>query len=306
MNKIIVIIISLLLTGIQTSAQFFAQQSLYTYNSLPINGAAVGKDNALSVTMSNRTMWRGIVGAPKTQYLNVHMPLKNENFAVGVQVMNDKIGVTHRTGFFGTGAYRFSLNNKGKVAFGLTAGIVSNRNMWSEVITTNIGDESFDIGNISFWMPNFGASVYYHDKKSFVGFSIPQLFTETYAGGGKYKAEHDMSNYSLHLLGGRTFDLKNNMYVRPSALLKYHARSGPQADLTAVAGHNNIGEIGITYRPNQAMVLLLQAKVNDQLRIAYGYDYVFGTLAKYERGTHEIALTYTFLYRSNAPNTHFF
>ncbi len=306
MNKYILLALITLLLSNKGFAQFFPQQSLYAFNSLPINGAAAGKDDALSFTLSNRTMWRGVAGAPKTQYVNIHMPLKNESFAVGLQVMNDKIGVTHRTGVFGTGVYRLSLNNKGKLAFGLTAGMISNVNLWSDVVTTTNGDQTFESGNIAYWLPNFGASIYYHDKLTFVGLSIPELLTETYAGGGEYKVDHEMSNYSIHLMGGRTFNINKEVYVRPTALLKYHARSGPQADLTAMAGHNKFGEIGITFRPKQAMVLLMQARVNEQLKIAYGYDLVFGTLSKYERGTHEIALTYTLLYRSNAPNTHFY
>ncbi len=306
MTKFLITIVIVLCCGRNINAQFHPQQSLYTYNPLPINGAAAGKDNALNVVLSHRTMWKGISGAPKTQYVALNMPLKKENFAVGLQIMNDKIGVSQRIGVFVTGAYRLQLSKEGKLAFGITGGLFSNNNRWSDVVTTYEGDRVFDSGDMSYMTPNAGASVFYHDKKMFAGFSVPHLLTETYAGSGRYKATHEFSNYNYHLMSGRLFSISNKMYVKPSVLMKYHARSGMQLDLTSAFGNKSIGEVGITIRPKQSMVMFLQAKVNGQLSIAYSYDHLLGTLSKYDNGTHEVALMYTFIYQSNAPNTRFF
>lgn len=306
MKNTLFIIVLFLLSRLVATAQFYPQQSLYTYNPLPVNGAAAGKDDALSVTLSHRSMWKGIVGAPRTQYLTIHMPLKNENIAIGIQAFNDEIGVTRHSGISFTGAYRLMVKKGARLSMGITAGMISNSNRWSDIETTTQGDMVFEAGDQAYWLPNVGASVYYYDKKSYVGISVPYFLTETYSGGGVYKAAHVLGNYSYHMIAGHRFNFSHKMYLRPSFLMKYHAASGLQADLTGAVGHNQYGEVGLTIRPGQAVVGLLQARLNDQIRISYGYDYVLGTLSHYERGTHEFALMYTFIYHSNAPNTRFF
>ncbi len=306
MKKFVLHIVFCLNCMVQGIGQFQPQQSLYMYNPLPINGAAAGRDDALSVAISHRTMWRGITGAPKTQNVSIHTPLKKENLAVGFQITNDKIGVTKRTGIFATGAYRLQLDEVRRIAFAITAGIISNQNNWSDVVTTYEGDQVFESGNVAYWTPNIGASVYYHDKKTFAGISIPYFLNETSAGNGKYKAAHDFSNYNFHLMGGKIFTLKNRYYLKPSMLMKYHKSSPIQTDVTTIAGHREVGEIGFTIRPKQAIALMIQPKVNEQLRIAYSYDFPIGSSNQNFRGSHEFVLLYTFLYKSNAPNSRFF
>ncbi|MFN0032500.1 MAG: PorP/SprF family type IX secretion system membrane protein [Flavobacteriales bacterium] len=304
--KQILVLTFLIFCSLQSASQFFPQQSLYTYNMLSINGAAAGKDNALTATLGSRSMWRGVQGAPVTHYLSMHSPLKEERIALGLQVMSDKIGVSKRTGIFATGAYRIQLNAKGKIAFALTAGMSSVTNGWSQIATTQSDDITFSNGDQSYWMPNIGASIFYHDNQSFAGISIPHFLTETYSGGGVYKADHQMSNYSYHLMAGSKISMTELAYIKPAILLKYHTRSSMQTDATIMGGIQRIGEIGFTYRHRQAMVFVANARVNAQLNVAYSYDYLTGPIGNFARGTHEFALLYTFQYHNNSPDTRFF
>ncbi len=299
--KGIYILIFILITG-DAVGQLFPQQSLYFNNPLPINPGAAGKDDALNFSLSHRAMWRGVDGAPKTQHLSINSPLKNEQFSVGFQFINDQLGITKRTGVYATGAYRIKLSKGLRLSFGLTGGIQSLSNRWSEIVTTVQGDQAFALADQTYWLPQIGSGIYLDGKNVFAGLSVPRMLTETYEGGGKYKAIHKMNNYSTHLLGGYRFMLKNQWHISTSALLKYHASSAVQTDLTCMIGKKNIGEAGLTYRFNQSIVALAQIRVNEQLKIGYAYDYLLGGLSHYEKGSHEFMLAYTFMYLNKAPN----
>ncbi len=299
-------IILLLLCACVTEgqAQFSSQHTQYMFNPASYNPAAVGSDKALSVTLNHRTMWRGVDGAPKTDYLMVNTPLKSESFAVGFQIAMDKIAVTSNTSAMLTGAYKIPVHN-GTLSFGLSVGVTNYANKWSQVITTEENDRVFSSGNYSHYMFNAGSGLYYKSKKGYCGISVPYFLNETYAGGNAYKATFSVANLTYLATGGRRFDIGKKYNLQPSMLLKYHKGAVPQADISLLAGMNLIGEAGFTYRPGDAVGVIVRAQVNDQLRIGYSYDYLTSTLARYDKGSHEITLNYIFLFKNNAPNTRF-
>ncbi|MFM9985885.1 MAG: type IX secretion system membrane protein PorP/SprF [Flavobacteriales bacterium] len=305
MKKGIYIIVFILVAG-KVSGQLFPQQSLYFNNPLPLNAGAAGKDDALSISLSHRTMWRGVEGAPKTQYVCIHTPLKNEQFSVGLQLINDQLGITKRTGLFATGAYRIKLSKDYRLSFGLTGGMQTFSNRWSEIETTVQGDQAFAIADQTYWLPQIGTGIFLDGKNAFAGISVPRMLTETYQGGGKYKAIHTINNYSTHIMGGYRIMLKNHWYISPSALLKYHPSSAIQTDLTCMLGKKELGEAGLTYRFNQSVVGLVQARINAQLNLGYGFDYLLGGLSQYQNGSHEIMMAYKFIYQNKAPNPRLF
>lgn len=271
-------------------------------NPLPVNPGVAGSDDALTVNLSHRTMWQGIDGAPRTQYVSIHSPLKKDEISLGLQFFNDQLGVTRKSGIFATGAYRMKLSSHYRLSFGITGGIQTSSNRWSEITTTAQGDQTFAIADQVYTLPQVAAGLYLDGKNAFAGISVPQMLTETYAGGGKYKVTHQFKNYSTHLLAGYRFMLKNQWYTGMSTLLKYHASSPVQTDISLMAGKKHLGEVGITYRFNQSIVAFTQISVNDQLKIGYGFDHMIGGLSQYENGSHEFLLKYTFLYLNKSPN----
>ena len=117
MKKYIIIIsvlVSLFTNKLQ--AQQEAMYSQYMFNTLAINPAYAGSRNVTSATALYRNQWVGIQGAPETLTLSIDAPINSKKVGLGLQVFNDRIGVTSTTGAFGSYAYRLRLN-KGTLAF---------------------------------------------------------------------------------------------------------------------------------------------------------------------------------------------
>src|ERR1700744_681444 len=114
----------LIAIAMNAAAQQETQQSMYFFNPLLTNPAYAGSQGALTVTGNVRDQWTGFKGAPKTQCLSIHSPLKNENIGIGLVVENDQLGATKTTSAFADFAYSIRLNKKNhRLAFGLQGGV---------------------------------------------------------------------------------------------------------------------------------------------------------------------------------------
>jgi len=304
MKKLTLVIFGLMVHQM-VIAQLYPQQTMYVYNAMANNAAATGQHEALNITLSHRTMWQGLDGAPKTQYFSMSSPLKKENISIGLQISRDKIGVSSRNNIQASGAYRLKLG-RGKIAFGISAGVASVNNAWSQIVTTESNDNSFSSGDIGYYLPSAGAGLYYEDALSFLGFSVPQFFTETYVGGNEYKAVSQFSNNSYHIMAGHKFILSKNIRLTGSTLVKYHTHTGVQTDLTAIMSYVPFFDLGFTVRPKDALSGFTRISINEQMKIGYSYDYQLNKLVQYNKGTHELTLNYIFMFNNNSPSPRLF
>jgi len=305
MKRIFILLFLIVQLTVLVKAQFAPQQSLYMYNQIALNPGATGKDDALNVALSYRTMWQGIQGAPRTMYATIHTPLKKESISVGFQFYSDRIGISKRNGILLTGAYRIKMYNS-ELAFGLGAGAIANENNWQDVQTVEQGDRVFTQGNVNYWLPATSAGVYYNSKKAFAGLSVPQMFSEIYAGGSAYKASFNPKYYSVVLNAGRWFSIDKKNRVLAAGLMRYNSASKIQPELSVLYSYDKLFDFGFTYRHKDSAILISRVRINDQFSLGYSYDYVTSELAVYNKGTHEACLLYTFLFKSNSPNTKLF
>jgi len=59
---------------------------------------------------------------------------------------------------------------------------------------------------------------------------------------------------------------------------------------------------GVSYRNGRSFAGLFQFQDNNQLRIAYTYDFDIGRIGQYSNGSHEIMLRYEFRYKIDVAN----
>lgn len=82
----LVVVLALGLMPIDSYGQQDPQYTHYMYNTLSINPAYAGQRETLSIVGLHRSQWVGIDGAPQTQSLGIHSPLRNERLALGLNV----------------------------------------------------------------------------------------------------------------------------------------------------------------------------------------------------------------------------
>ena len=170
MKKLLFICL-LLLPLCRIVAQQDPMYSQYMFNMLAVNPAYAGSREVLSATALGRWQWVGIDGSPQTQTFSLDAPVKNKQFGLGLQLVNDKLGVSRNTGIFGSYAYRLRLNNKALLSMGLQAGAYWFR---SDLVGVVSNDNAF-AANVSRVLPNVGAGIYYNTDKFYLSVSMPHL-----------------------------------------------------------------------------------------------------------------------------------
>ncbi len=304
--KIIILVMILTSGCLSLNAQQVPMYTHYMYNTLVVNPAYAGSRDAITVTALHRSQWVDFKGAPKTQTLTLHGPLKNEHIGLGLSISNDNIGPTNNTSVFADYAYIMKLTSKSKLALGLSAGL----NIFQADLNTLNLDEQFDPvfkNNINNHItPNFGFGVYYSRERFYAGISVPTLLENNYSSvkqtSGKTLTAEEQRHYFF--IAGTMLKINDNLDFKPTTLIKVTAAAPIQADLTASFVIMKKFLVGAMFRTGDAFGALVGLDITDQLHIGYSFDCSYGIdTFKYNKGSHEILLRYDFI-NSNKKQIH--
>ncbi|MFO7922672.1 MAG: type IX secretion system membrane protein PorP/SprF [Bacteroidales bacterium] len=303
MKKLLIIILLSQLAFKAGSQHLFPVYSQYMLNGLALNPAYSGSRDVFNITLGYRNQWVGFDGAPVSQTLSAHSPMRNENIALGLFLHNEQIDVRNNTSLYLNYAYRLTIGN-GRLAMGLKAGAIMRNADWTSISLHDPGDEVFSDPATQEFLPNFGFGLYYYTNSYFLGASIPFFLSDS-TRNARAVSYHDMRNYNYLLSGGLVIG-KGGFKVKPSFLVKYKEKNPLQVDANLSFIFSDLIWVGASYRLENTVVGLVKVQLSDQLRIGYTYDYSIGPLSNYNNGSHEIVLIYDFRYRVNAVNPRYF
>ncbi|TQO35874.1 type IX secretion system PorP/SprF family membrane protein [Arenibacter algicola] len=258
-------------------AQQDAQYTQYMYNTMSVNPAYAGSRGQLSAAALYRSQWVGLEGAPKTQTLNLHSPIRNSRLGYGISVINDNIGdgVVQETQFDAVLSYTVDVALDAKLSFGLKVGgnmLSLDFNGLNNFDSENIQGENID----NKFSPNFGVGVYYHTDKFYAGLSAPNMVETEYFDNSQRDANSvqflSKERMNFYLITGYVFDLNNNFKFKPAVLTKVVGGAPLQIDLSASFLFNDKFSFGAAYRWDAALSGLLGFQLSDQFMIGLAYD----------------------------------
>ena len=300
--KRIIKVFCLLLIPYSLSGQLTPVTNQYVLNPLTINPAFAGNRGALNIAAFYRRQWAGIAKAPETMTLAMDAPVLSSRLGLGLIVTNDKLGVTKETQFISNYAYKIDMR-EGNLSFGLGAGLLTTNTAWSDLNVLDPGDESYLTDSRVYMVPVFSFGVYYSYKRYFVGFSIPKLLGYRFdSDKNKYNLNFNPGKYYYLFYTGYVFNLSPRVDFFPSTLITYSHGENILYDINAHFILFDRIWFGASYRNNRSVGGLLQLALNNQLRVAYTYDFDSGTLGRYSNGSHEIMLRYEFRYKVRVIN----
>lgn len=272
-------------------AQQQAMFTQYMFNGLLLNPAYAGSHESISITAAGRRQWVGFDGAPKTETLSIHAPVRRGKVGLGAYFINDRLGVTNENSFFATASYRIRLN-KGYVSMGLQFGVLNHRSDFNKL---NILDETDPnlLGTVlDIFKPNVGAGIYYNSTRFYVGLSVPHLITNRFTSNDGEIVYNQARHYFL--TAGYVFNMTHFLKFKPSVLVKAVEGAPIQADLNANFLLNDVLWVGGGYRSFDSFHLMTQLQLTNQFAFGYTYDMTVTDLRTEHGGTHEIMLNYRF------------
>src|SRR5512133_412682 len=174
---------------------------------------------------------------------------------------------------------------------------------WSDLVVLDPGDEYYLIDSRVFVVPDFSFGAYYTNQNYFAGFSIPKLLGYKFDfDRNKYSLKVEPAHYNYLFHTGYLFTLNQKTKFFPSALVSFSPGEKLLYDINAHFSMFDRLWLGASYRSNRSVAGLVQFAVNNQFKIAYSYDFDFGTLGSYSNGSHEIMLRYEFRYKVDVVN----
>ena len=276
-KSLLVTVLIVLSVCSEVYAQQDAQYTQYMYNTMSVNPAYAGSRGQLSIAGLYRSQWVGLEGAPKTQTLNLHAPIRNSRLGYGISIINDNIGdgVVQETQLDAVLSYTVDVSLEGKLSFGLKLGgnmLSLDFNGLNNFDSENIQGENID----NKFSPNFGVGVYYHTNKFYAGLSAPNMVETEYFDNSQRDSNSvqflSKERMNFYLITGYVFDLNNNFKFKPAVLTKVVGGAPLQIDLSASFLFNDMFSFGAAYRWDAALSGMLGFQISDQLMIGLAYD----------------------------------
>lgn len=289
MKKVYLILAMMFLAAIvKVSAQQDPQFSQHMFAKLAFNPAYAGASGGYCGTMLYRNQWTGFGGEPKTFLFTGDAYVDVIRGGVGLTVTSDQIGFDKNLSVRGAYAYRTELG-AGKLGVGLDFGMMQKSIDGSKFIFSDAGDQSIPSTTVSGSAFDLGFGAYYNTDKLFVGASSSHL-TE-----GEIKYGEIKTKLARHyfLQAGYGVDLTSSLVLKPSVLVKTDAAS-TQLDINANVVKDNKYWGGLSYRIQDAIVIMAGIEIIPNLKFGYSYDLTLSDIKTYSSGTHEIMLGYCF------------
>jgi len=294
------ILMIIIVTGsLILKAQQDPMYTQYMFNTQTINPAYAGTWESFSFMVLGRQQWAGLEGAPQTYTFSMQAPLKNERIALGLNLINDVVGLEKRFYMFGDYSYLLPINEDMKLRLGLKGGFTNYSNNLQEYQTnapgSGITDPAFTGEIDRKFVPNFGVGAFLYGEKYFVGFSIPKIIGHEFDNNyNNLSVSYELRHYFL--TAGLVFDLGENIKFKPTMLTKatFSSETGAPVELDLSANFL-IKErfwLGAMYRIGDSYGFIAQWIIDKKLRIGYSYDITTTNLQNFHSGSHEVMISY--------------
>ena len=277
----------------QVYSQQRAQFTQYISNELLINPAYAGAEEALSVSLLHRSQWSDIEGAPTTQAFAGHSLVGSNKLGLGITVINDKIGIHKILTASASFAYRIQIKQDAFLSFGLQFGINQKKSDFGSLSgqIQNQYDPKLNGANISETSFEAGSGIYLITPRLNIGISMPNMLNENSTIDS---LGYNLLDNNLYFLTRYSIPITNNFTIQPGFLIKYINGSPLSVDLNLATVINNVLLVGISYRWEESINPIVQAKITPQFKIGYAYDYPLTKQNAYGSNSHEFMLSYLF------------
>lgn len=313
----ILIVILLSFTFGASLAQQVPMYSQYVMNGFLINPSFAGRDGYTTVNLTVREQWVGMAGAPSTyaasfqtrilknSYISkstsvrkkIIKPTKGGKVGLGGYVFNDNNGIMRRTGAQAAYAYHIATGQTGGYPNDLAFGLALTAYQFAINTDGLIYDPDDPLLNSidrSVFITDFNFGTSYTTSKYYVGFAMTNILRGSLLFADTSKTRRNELGH-FFLTGGVKFPLTSEWVLEPSAFIKSSDMlfKSIQADLTARVFYKDDYWAGLSWRTNDAIIMLMGLKY-DRFYFAYAFDFTLTDIRMQSFGTHELTVAVKF------------
>jgi type IX secretion system PorP/SprF family membrane protein len=256
------------------------------------NPGAVGKETKLNVAGAYNMSFGGYEHNPKTMYIAADMPLRflNTMHGVGIQLLNDEIGLFTHKRILVQYAYKFRMLG-GTLSIGVQGGMLNEGFKGSEVVLPDEDtDPAFVTTDVNGSAMDVSTGLYYQRKSWYLGFSALHLTAPSVDLGDK--SVFDISRM-FYLTGGYNIRLRNPFFTIHPTVLGRTDGTAYRVDMTARVKYTHDRKMlyaGVGYSPTNSVTAMVGGNFHG---ICLGYSYeMFTSGTGMGNGCHELFVGY--------------
>ncbi|MEI7504096.1 MAG: PorP/SprF family type IX secretion system membrane protein [Paludibacter sp.] len=299
MKKIVFSVLMIFLCSTSVFSQFDVQLSQYMFHNSAFNPAAVGEDEMIQVTGQYRLQWVGMPNAGKTLLFSINSPLKIGSTlnGVGFKAFKDEVGLFTNTSYLLQYAYKKRMG-AGVLSLGADIGVVGlgfhgDSTYLPESEFHDKADMQIPKTSVTGNSLDLNVGLFYSTPKYYAGLSYSHLNNPTVSWTDNI--DFAMAG-TMYFTGGYNWTLPDSKYVlKPTTLIKTDFTSF-QWDASARLEYDNKYWGGLSYRIQDAVVIMAGINISGGLSIGYSYDLPTTQIITVSSGSHEILMVYSFEY----------
>lgn len=304
MRRLLIIAVLLggfLLDGMSQQVPLYSQ---YMLNGFLLNPAAAGSEGYTAVNLTAREQWIGLQNGPGTYALSFQTRIlkksyisrsnsvlkrdrrgsRSGNVGVGGYLFSDRNGAIERTGIKGTYAYHL-IFSRSQLSFGLSFVGYQFRLNEDLINLLDPGDDLWLGARKSVFIPDADAGIYYSARNYWAGLSVDHMFESILKLGDSGYDRYVMER-NYYLMGGYDFEIRRDIILTPSTLVKFAENGKLQADISGKLFFQQTYWGGLTYRTGHAIIVMAGVSI-DKLIFGYAFDIGLNSIMKHSYGTHE-------------------
>lgn len=277
--------------------------SLSILNKYRMNQAYAGLDNAINATGVYRSQWVDFPGAPESYQVNVFTPMYRLHGGMGLFVDADKIGAERTLQVGLSYNYIKTFSQLGYLSFSGTIALLQ-KSFDGRVIRTP--DGNYEGGSLDHKdgilssvlskgsSPMAHLGVYFANDNLEAGISCDNLWAPKLKASDEsftFKPRNHINAYFEYLV-----PLSEQIGLVPSVMLRTDLVAY-QSDINVKVQFRNTLFGGMALRGYNrqsfdAIAVFVGYHINQNLLIAYNYDFTISAIQNYSRGSHELVVNY--------------
>lgn len=287
--KLFISILLFLLISFQSVAQSDIRMNNYWENTYYINPGAINTDYQAIFSLVARKQWLGFPGSPDTFFASGTTFLNKTNTQIGLKVFADKLGYNTISNVSISYSYSTALNRDWTMNMGIAGSYQCLSYDKSQVSMMTADDPALYENLLQQNNYNADIGVELNDKSWKVGASGQNLFSLFF----KENLNQINTNY-LYGMYRKITEHPIDLQYGACAIL-YHDLFQMEFNITTFFKFQNESDkfqVGLFYRTKSEMGVILGFNFNENMHLAYSYDFNVSGISRSSIGTHELMLVY--------------
>jgi type IX secretion system PorP/SprF family membrane protein len=269
-------ILFFILLALSSGAQISTHYTQFLLNEYHSNPAVAGSQPGLNFLVGRRSQWIGFENAPETNFVSFCKDLGKKGYkyywhGIGAYVESDKFGAFNNQLITVSYALHFKLSHIYHLSLGIAAGA---KNLSLSNLVFNSGDPVFMERSPSVWLPVVIPGVYLYSKTITIGVGIKDIYKNTLQQGHTTIGTGTPLPPTVYITLSKKYRSIDYGYVFIPAIQIQSSIAGiPSVSLNFMALYRGRFGIGLSYRSQDAVSVVLQVRVVKNIILGFSYDY---------------------------------